>query len=73
MFGFKLQMARSNDHAVSVSEPGSTWGKMLARPVVKSVNTTPCGSTGRAVEVRLFVLGAIMSHPNSAMRNNLCH
>lgn len=42
---------------------------MLARPVVKSVNTTPCGSTGRAVRLRLFVFGAIMSHPNSAMRN----
>ncbi|GIK10761.1 MAG: hypothetical protein BroJett001_28270 [Chloroflexota bacterium] len=72
MLGFKLQIARSNDHAVPVSELGSAWGNTLARPVVKSVSTAPCGSSRLAVPA-LFALTAIMCHLNPSIRHNLCH
>ncbi len=70
MLGFKVQIACSSDHAVPAAEPASAWGKMLTRPVVKSVITTPCGSIGLTVPER-FALGAIMVHLNPSIRNNV--
>lgn len=76
MLGFKLQIARSNDRAMPLAGLDNAWGKILARPVVKSVSTTPCGSgspTGPGPgRKRLFALGAIMAHLHLSIDSSMC-